>query len=158
MVLTLGDAVNVALSHGGGLFSTAHAVDNGKDFVRARPGVTTQVAVGDLQYQSVTAHLTTQELLDVSGSVVLAVVGANDLQTHVAGARPSPSTSHSSSVAKSQARIAMKEDKDEANGIADSMRQDWYPKVASTQQIGNDWNECEKRNIDHASDTLIVMH
>lgn len=69
-----------------------------------------------------------------------------------------PSTSHSSSVAKSQARIAMKEDKDEANGIADSMRQDWYPKVASTQQIGNDWNECEKRNIDHTSDTLIVMH
>lgn len=88
MVLTLGDVVNVALSHGGGLFSTAHAVDNGKDFVRARPGVTTQVAVGDLQYQSVTAHLTTQELLDVSGSVVLAVVGANDLQILVAGARP----------------------------------------------------------------------
>lgn len=74
MVLTLGDTVNVALSRWRS--------------VRARPGVTTQGAVGDLQYQSVTAHLTKQELLDVSGSVVLAVVGANDLQTPVAGARP----------------------------------------------------------------------
>lgn len=51
----------------------------------------------------------------------------------------------------------MKEDQDEGNGVADPMRQDWYPKVASTQQIGNDGNKCENCNINHASDTLVVV-
>lgn len=60
-------------------------------------------------------------------------------------------------MAASQAGISVKEDEDEADGIADSMGQDRYPEVAPTQKVSNDWNERKNSNIDHASNPLVVM-
>jgi len=51
----------------------------------------------------------------------------------------------------------MEEDEDEADSIADSVSQDWYPEVTPTQQISNDWNERKNSNIDHTCDPLVMM-
>ena len=51
----------------------------------------------------------------------------------------------------------MKEDENEADSVADSVRQDWYPEVMSTEQVGGGWNERKNSDIDHAGNCLVLM-
>jgi len=81
----LRNAKSVAFFHRGGLFSSVDAVDHREHFVRAWGGIASKVAIIDLDDQGAVADLATQNLGDIIGPVVQAIVGADDLQ--IAAAR-----------------------------------------------------------------------
>src|SRR6516225_8648741 len=83
----LGDAQSVSFLYGDALFPAAKTIDHCKDFVRARRGITTEVAVIHLQDKRIVAYLAAEKLRNVVGAIVQAIDGANDLQVANAGSR-----------------------------------------------------------------------